>query len=213
MKTDFQLIQEQNTKELIKKYAPLIKSYSSKYNSRLKDPALDWEDLVQENYEYFLKALQYVKKEKIDERFKLGSIAIDFLTGYNNCEYKKEINKFNRENKETIEEKEDVLITSFESVEEKFFKNEIEELFEEFIESQKDEINKKILIGLYAKMEIKQIANLLGVAPGTVIYRREKMKKPFIEFMKSKGYFKTTSEIENEILIREIFRKKRAKNN
>ncbi len=208
---DFNLIQNEEVKKLVEKYSPLIKSYASKYQGRLKDSALEWEDLMQDNYEYFLKALKYVNKEKINENFKLGSIAVDFITAYNNCEFKKEINQFNRESKEVIEEKEEVLPTQI-GVEDEFFKNEIENLFEEFINSQKDEINKKILIGLYFKMEIKKIASLIGVTPGTIIYRREKMKIPFINFMKSKGFFKSEQELENEILIREIFRKKSKKN-
>ena len=90
--SDYDLFKYSRNYDLIlKKYDPLLKSMASKYyQNRKKDNAIGYMDLYQDNICYAIKAINYVNFSMIDENFKFGSILVDYLTGYNNSECKKE---------------------------------------------------------------------------------------------------------------------------
>jgi hypothetical protein len=207
IKTDYQLFVTQDVQGILKKYHPLLKSMAGRYFfNRTKDPAVEFDDLYSDNIEIALKAINYVKLEKIDENFKFGSILVDFLTGYNNSNHEKQDTQFYYlqdryvEKESSKEQNENNSYADMwsakpsynkfsKSVETEFEENEAHSLAQHFYQNQTDEREKIIIDEIGRGTMIKDIAVILNAKhSANVIYWRDLLKQRFIKFMEAYGY-------------------------
>lgn len=192
--TDYELFKNKDVDGIINKYMPLIKHTSYVYYDFMSsDHSVEYEDLIQENMIYALKAIDrtmsYAERGKIDENFKFGTRLKGYLKSYNNSAARNKRKKMNRSLVDIYEVHSTghSAVVRFDGSE--IINNDVYRLYEMWKETLKPKA-KKVLKLLEKKMKFTEIAQKLNFkSPSNVAFYKTELERSFVDYFKKHDYF------------------------